>query len=334
MGWTLTSLAAKAGRLVGTPRWASEAEVAHAEALAIRAPREDGDTLAARVFARRLDAASPADRKALETAKSELGADAQVIDRAAASGAPLAAVASLAAAWHRLPDTAKATIRHPAGRGIGPVRFGSIRAVQVDSTTCGAAVMAMMLMTGDPFVAAWVATGRALGDHLPPEAAAALEDAPRTIEERWQALQRVLHAATTSRALLVAPWPRSLGTPPWRLDDVTRFSGLRFRGAILDDSDAAAMDAAIVHAAAALRDGIPVPLYVGGDTSGGVDEAIPRHVVLLTARTEDGFEVYEPSSGRVLPLAAARMLEGGDKEPALGHWSRLTWMVLPRPARR
>ncbi|WP_084129392.1 hypothetical protein [Demequina sp. NBRC 110055] len=335
MGWTLTSLAVQAGRFVGaTGQWRGVAQVAHAREVAEHGVRPDGATVTARVYARRLEAASPADRKALEAALSELGDDAAVIERATASGAPLTAVAALAAAWHRLPDTAKETIRRPAGRGIGPVRFGSIRAVQVDRTTCGAAVMAMMLMRGDPFAAAWVATGRSLGDHLPSEAAAALEYGPRTIEERWHALQRVMHGATTSRALGVAPWPRGFGTPPWRVDDVTRYSGLRFRGAILDDTDSETMEAALAHASAALRDGIPVPLYVGGDSSGGLDQVMPRHVVLMTARTEAGLEIYEPSSGRVLPLGVDRFVEGGGKEPALGHWSRLSWMVLPRPARR
>ena len=335
MGWTLTSLAARAGRLVGaTPGWRSAGQVAHAREVAEHGVRADGATVTARVYARRLEAASPADRKALEAALSELGDDAAVIERATASGAPLTAVAALAAAWHRLPDTAKETIRRPAGRGIGPVRFGSIRAVQVDQTTCGAAAMAMMLMQGDPFVAAWVATGRSLGDHLPSEAAAALEHGPRTIEERWHALQRVLHGATTSRGLGLAPWPRAFGTPPWRVDDVTRYSGLRFRGAILDDTDPLAMEAALAHGSAALRDGIPVPLYAGGDSGGGLDQVMPRHVVLLTARTEAGLEVYEPSSGRVLPLGVDRFVDGGGKEPALGHWSRLSWMVLPRPAKR
>ncbi|GMA34839.1 hypothetical protein GCM10025876_10430 [Demequina litorisediminis] len=206
--------------------------------------------------------------------------------------------------------------------------------MQVDQTTCGAAVMAMMLMTGDPFVAAWVATGRSLGDHLPSECAAALELGARTIEERWQSLQRVLHREATSAALGPLPWPRAYGTPPWRVDNATRFAGLRFRGAMVDDTDGERVAAAVAHASAALRDGIPVPMYTGGDSSGGLDHVVPRHVVLLTARTEAGFEVYEPSSGRVLPLAVDRLLGGGPKEPALGHWTRVSWMVLPRPRKR
>ncbi|MFV0286190.1 MAG: hypothetical protein ACK5IM_07350 [Demequina sp.] len=328
-------MAAKATRALGaTPAWARPETVSHAAAVADRGVRGESDTIFARIHERRLAAASPADRKALEAAVSELGADAAVIARATASGAPLTAVAALAAAWHRLPDTAKDTIRHPAGAGIGSVRFGAIRAVQVDQTTCGAAVMGMMLMTGDPFVAAWVATGRSLGDHLPSECAAALELGARTIEERWQSLQRVLHREATSAALGPLPWPRAYGTPPWRVDNATRFAGLRFRGAMVDDTDGERVAAAVAHASAALRDGIPVPMYTGGDSSGGLDQVVPRHVVLLTARTKAGFEVYEPSSGRVLPLAVDRLLGGGPKEPALGHWTRVSWMVLPRPRKR
>ena len=75
--------------------------------------------------ARRLDAASPADRKALETALAELGNDAPVIERAIASGAPLDAVALLAAAWETLDAHARALIRNPlTRRDAGPVDWG------------------------------------------------------------------------------------------------------------------------------------------------------------------------------------------------------------------
>lgn len=154
------------------------------------------------------------------------------------------------------------------------------------------------------------------------------------MEERWQSLQRILHRQTTRRGLLGAPWPRSLGTPPWRVDDETRFAGLKFRGAVLDDADPDAVAAAVAHASAALRDGIPVPLYTSGDSRSGLATVIPRHVVLLTARTEHGFQVYEPGSGRVVPLAEDRLLGPGPKEPAYGQWTRASWMVLPRMRRR
>ncbi|MDE0572665.1 hypothetical protein ON058_04460 [Demequina sp. B12] len=333
MGWTVTSLAAKAAGAWGLRgSWAKPYAASHAAGLAQRGPRRDGDTVFARAYARRLATYSAADRKALEAARSEMVTDAAVLERAIAAGATVTAAAALAAAWEKLPETAKDVVRAPAGTGIGSVRLGSVKAVQVDQTTCGAAVMAMMLMTGDPLVAAWVMTGRVFGDHLPPEVMAVTleDDNPRTIDDRWAALQRALHRATTSRALGPFPWPASLGTPPWRVDNVTRFAGVRFRGAILDDTDPTLMEAAIAHASAALRDGIPVPLYTGGDSSAGLDTVVPRHVVLLVGRIDDGFAVYEPGSGRVLPVSDERLVGGGPKEPALGQWTRACWMILPK----
>ncbi|WP_084039410.1 hypothetical protein [Demequina sp. NBRC 110053] len=334
-GWTLTSVAARTGRVVGLRgRWATPYSAAHAAGRAQRGGAS-GDTVFARAYARRLAGASAADTKALTAAVAEVGDDAAVIQRAAASGAPVAAVASLAAGWSRLPASARSVIRHPAGAGMGALRLGGVRARQVDQRTCGAASMAIMLMMGDPLVAAWVMTGRTFGDHLPREVLDVVlaEVGVRTIEERWHGLQHVLHRRTTRGGLGIAPWPRAFGTPPWRVDDETRFAGVRFRGAILDDTDSDAVAAAIAHASAALRDGIPVPLYVGGDSSGGLSNVVPRHVVLLVGRTSHGFAVYEPGTGRVLPLAEARLYGRGPREPAYGAWSRACWMILPRRRR-
>lgn len=335
-GWTVTSTAARMGRLVGLRgRWTTPYSAAHAAGRAQRGGGAGGDTVFARAYARRLASASAADAKALVTALSEVGDDAPVIRRAAASGAPVQAIAALAAGWVNLPSTARAVIREPSGSGMGALRYGGVRATQMDQTTCGAAAMAVMLMTGDPLVAAWLMTGRHFGDYLPPEVLRIVvsELPTRTIEERWHALQRVLHAQVRSHGLAVAPWPRKLGTPPWRVDDVTRFAGVSFRGAILDDTSADAVAAAIAHASAALRDGIPVPLFTSGDSTGGLSQVVPRHVVLLVARTSHGFAVYEPGTGRVVPLSESRLFGPGPKEPAYGNWTRASWMVLPQRKR-
>ncbi|WP_061960730.1 hypothetical protein [Demequina flava] len=337
MGWTVTSLAARAAGAVGLRgAWAKPYAASHAAGLAQRGPRRDGDTVFARAYARTMAGLSGADRKAIEAARSEMVTDAEVLERALASGATVTAAAGLAAAWEKLPETAKDVVRAPAGTGIGAAKLGSVKAVQTDDTTCGAAVMAMMSMTGDPLLAAWVMTGRVFGDHLPAEALAVTlhEDNPRTIDERWAALQRVFHAKTTSRALGVAPWPKSLGTPPWRVDNQTRYAGVRFHSAMLDDTDEELMEAAISHACAALRDGIPVPLFVGGDSDLGLDAVVPRHVVLLVGRIDGGFRVYEPSTGRIVPLADERLTGGGPKEPAFGHWTRACWLILPKQRRK
>lgn len=335
MGWTVTSVAASAAAAVGLRgRWATPYAAAHAAGRAQRGGPHT-DTIFSRTYSRVRARASAADAKAIDAARSALGADAAVIERAVASGAPVAAVAGLAAAWETFPRTAQDVIREPGGPGLGHVRFGNARGMQTDETACGAAVMAMMLMMGDPLVAAWLMTGRHFGAHLPREILTITLEYPgaRTTDERWRALQHVLHRQTTRRAVLGAPWPRSLGTPPWRVHNETRFAGLAFRGAVLDDTDPVAVLAAVAHASAALRDGIPVPLYTSGDSGEGLTTVMPRHVVLLTARTESGFHVYEPGSGRVLPLSEERLLGPGPKEPAYGHWSRASWLVLPRVRR-
>ncbi len=306
----------------------SDEAAVRASALLDAAP--DRPDVFARASARRLDAATPADRKALETALAELDNDSPVIERAIASGAPLEAVALLAAAWETLDANARALIRNPLSRrDSGPIDWGGAVATQVSQTTCGAASMAMMLMMGDPLVAMWVAAGRQGGVYVPPEVLAVelRGGALHTVADRWDALQLSLHDAVTRHGLGPFPWPQAYGTPPWRVDNVVRFARLRFRGALVDDARADELDALTSHARAALADGIPVPLYVSGDSDRGLEAVVPRHVVLLVGVDGDDFLIYEPSSGAV---HRHRFLVGGGKAAALGNWNRVAWTVLPR----
>jgi hypothetical protein len=327
--WTLVALAARAGRALGGRRaFVSQEATRRADALVAAAP--DHPDVFARVCARRLDASSPADRKALEAALSELGNDSPVVERAIASGAPLDAVAILAAAWESLDADAKALVRNPlTRRDPGPVTWERVTAAQVSPTTCGAASMAMMLMMGDPLVALWVATGRRSGAYMPPEVlrTVAPAGALHTVADRWNALQLAIHDTVTRRGLGPARWPQAYGTPPWRVDNETRFGGLRFRGALVDDARDDEVAALAAHARAALADGVPVPLYVSGDSSRGLDAVVPRHVVLLVGVDGGGFLIYEPSSGAVHRHEFA---VGGGKAAALGNWNRAAWVVLPR----
>lgn len=306
----------------------STAAVSRARALLDAGP--DRPDVFARVAARRLDAASPADRKALETALAEVGNDSPVIERSIASGAPLDAVALLAAAWAGLDAPARALIRNPLSRrDAGSIDWGRAVATQVNQTTCGAASVAMMLMIGDPLVALWVAAGRQGGMYVPPEVLAVevRGGALHTVADRWDALQLSLHEAVTRHGLGPFPWPQAYGTPPWRVDNVVRCARLRFRGALVDDARADEVAALVAHARAALADGIPVPLYVSGDFLGGLEAVVPRHVVLLVGVDGEDFLIYEPSSGAV---HRHRFVAGGGKAVALGNWSRASWAVLPR----
>jgi hypothetical protein len=338
MAFSLTASGARVANLVGLRgRWRSAYAVSHAAGLAQRGTRASGDTVFARVYTARARASHPPDRKALEASRAQVGHDASVIERAAASGAPVSAIAALAEGWERLPDSTRATIRDPlGGSGPGPVTWGTTRAVQVDQTTCGAAVLAMTLMISDPFVALWVTTGRLLADYVPAEVVP-MEDVGRSLrstQARWHELQRSLHAASTRRAVAGLSWPRALGTPPWRLDNMMRVAGLNFDAVMVDDASPADVAAMASHAAAALRESIPVPMYTGGDLRMGLGAVIPRHVVLLTSFSDGVFMVYEPSSGERRELPYELWLEDGTVRPALGLWNRISCLVLPVPRRR
>ena len=307
--------------------------MARASGLAQRGERPDDDVYA-RVFARRLATSNAADRKAFETALAEVGVDRAVVERAAASWAPVAAVAGLAARWESLPAPARAIVRSPLKAGsVGPVKWGTTHATQVDQTTCGAASMTVMAMVTDPFVALWVATGQTVGDYMPPEVLRVEVDRlpAHTLAERWNSLQKATHRATTVGAVGPLPWPKALGTPPWRVDNVARCAGLRLRGFVIDDGSPDDLAAGLAHASAALRDGIPVPAYVGGDVSLGIDKAVPRHVVLLVGRDGDAVRIYEPGSGAVHSVPIGELSPPHDRLPALGNWTRLVWLVLPSP---
>jgi hypothetical protein len=193
-----------------------------------------------------------------------------------------------------------------------------------------------MLMMGDPFVSLWLATGRRVGEYLPlePLVTEVVTKDVRTVEERWRSLQRELHREATRWALGPLPWPRALGTPPWRLDNTVRFAGLRFHTRVLDDRNREELAAFFAHASVALADGIPVPLYVGGDSSRGIAAAIPRHVVLIVARTPGGFRIFEPGAGALVDVADADVrAAGGTAIPGFGYWSRTTCVVLPSTRR-
>ena len=337
MGWQLTTFAARAAAALGLRQgWTGATAVGRARGFAERGTKPDAADVIARSSTRALERLDEADRFALAKAVVDLDARSRrSIDRALVSGAPPAAVIALARSWPGFTDIERQLAEDPISASPGePIEWGTCRATQVDPTTCGAAAMAMMLMIGDPFVAVWVASGLIVAGHVPAEIGRiGSRERFRDIDSRWDALQRSLHARVTRGALGPLPWPRALGTPPWRVDVHTRFAGLRFRDVMVDDTNPADVDALIAHASAALLDGIPVPLYASGDSSKGIDAVVPRHVVLLVDRQRDGFTVYEPGTGKLLRIADDQ-LRGGGVHRALGNWAHASWMVIPRTRRR
>lgn len=207
------------------------------------------------------------------------------------------------------------TLSLPAADGVdAPAR-------QVDERTCGAAVLALLALAGDP--------RRALElSRRPPGAA-----------EIFAGSQRRWHARATRGPGGLPAWPVALGTPPWGAARVARYGPVRYTHRVVGGRSGASVLAAAVEAAAA---GVPVPLYTGGDLARGVSTAVPRHVVLLTAVRDGVATVYEPSSGRLHGLPVAGLVAAGGvgratrtdrvTEAALGGWPHVVWALLPRDA--
>lgn len=123
---------------------------------------------------------------------------------------------------------------------------------------------------------------------------------------------RVL-TSVTGVAGLQLPWPRALGTPPWAVARaLAQSEGVPYRTRVVRWSPGAAFDVP----AAAVADH-PAVLYVGSAT-------LPRHVVLVLARRDDGLDVYDPADGR-LHTVTRRDFE--QSRLRLGGWPH-AWLLL------
>lgn len=191
-----------------------------------------------------------------------------------------------------------------------PVTLGGKRVVQVDPYTCGALCLLMTEATGDP------------------ELAAELENHP----ERIDAYQRSIKARAISKAIGPFSWPSRFGIPPWTLAREARFPGVTYRAVPLDDSKPSGR-ATINAVFNATRAGKPVPLYVGGDLSGGLSRAIPRHVVLAVPHrgSDRSLTIFEPSSGTLSVIALDDLVGRTTPHPGLGNWTHIVWAILPTP---
>jgi hypothetical protein len=250
------------------------------------------------------------------------------------AGAPAAAAQALVDEVRELDPRERDQVTDPLrpATGTDVLRLGTAAARQTDGTTCGSSVLAMLAAAGDPTLAFWLVTGRTLAGYRPPELDGVGDAAGPAV--RFGELQDALMRRSNARAVLgLLPWPSALGTPPWGAARVARFPGVAYRSVLVDDTRPAEVAVVLARAARALDRGVPVPLYTGGDAATGLGTAIPRHVVLLTARTPDGFTVYEPSTGRLVALASDEVTAPQGQVPALGGWSHVCWALLPvRPA--
>lgn len=205
----------------------------------------------------------------------------------------------------------------PAGRGLARLLDpGSVVLPQQSSTTCGSASLTVARLLADPVAALRVLDGY--------DATTGRTDGGTTAE-RFAAEELAVKARTNDvvgERDLVLPWPDGLGTSPWgAAEEMNRLPGHDGYGLDLirsgspDDRQAAYDD--VVRA---VRDGRPVPLFVGDDLS-------PRHVVLVVGASDGHLEVYEPGDGDVVRLDE-RTFVAGDVS-ALGGWERPWAAVIP-----
>ena len=246
-------------------------------------------------------------------------------------GYPQETVTALEAAWPAL-AAARHAIADPlsptTASGLGPLRWAGEPARQHDPTTCGSTVLAQLAAAGDPVLALWLETGSRIGPVQPPELAAAAR-ARQPGDTRFIALQRALKRRTAQDALLGMRWPDRFGTPPWGAARAARYADVTYRHAVVDAASPARLARAVAAVDAALRTGVPVPLFSGGTLRTGLATAVPRHVVLVTRATTSGWHVFEPSRGEVLELRRDELAAPG-RRPALGGWSVPAWVLLPR----
>jgi hypothetical protein len=132
--------------------------------------------------------------------------------------------------------------------------------------------------------------------------------------ERFAEEALVAHRRITSLRSDGPPWPRALGTPPWA---VARELGPRHVTRLAWPDPGARFD----RVAATVRAGHPAALYVG-------NRWCPRHVVLAVAAPRPAsLLVYEPASGRVLPVTRTAVAE---HRMRLAGWDRLWFAVHSR----
>jgi hypothetical protein len=209
---------------------------------------------------------------------------------------------------------------------------GDSAPVQQTSTTCGSASLTVARMLANPAFAAWIrdgiprtapANGQAAGGHAVRDTNSGTAGGSQA--ERFAAYEQVVAGRTNSLigpgGALQLPWPRALGTPPW---------GARRELQILTPDPAAHFEtrwtrwSGAEHRACAyrvLRDrvrrGRPALLFIGSAW-------LPRHVVLVLSGTASTVEVYEPASGRVLPVAEEPFIEA---RLGLAGWN-VPWAVI------
>jgi hypothetical protein len=186
--------------------------------------------------------------------------------------------------------------------------------VQSDETTCGSASIVVIHALADPLYALRLSTGAGTFEH-------------RLAEE----LQRV-HEATTNGQLRGIPatrwnrasqWPQGLGTPPWGmtsyLNSLSGITGTKYRSRLIDDYAGGNAGQVLSSVERAVDAGTPVPIYTG--------DGVPRHVLVVLGHRDETLLIYEPSSGRLVPVAEHDFTDGTMQ--GAGGWPHVSFVLTP-----
>jgi hypothetical protein len=294
----------------------------------------------------RLGAMTPAERARLDAMLGKLSdplARAIVLS-AIASGATIeqaeflaTSIAGMSADELRTTFSLDTDAASPAGT---PAYVDGTQIDQTDATTCGSTSLVVLMAQSDPLLALWLKTGQRPRGYEPPWLShmTPQEWAAADYDTRLTLVELAMKRATNEGQLLPGgsrfPWPGGIGTPPWgsadALDGNLATTGTEYESVMIDDQDPRLLRDTLTRAAAAANAGHPVPLYVGGDSSDGLDATIPRHVVLITGYHRGVYTIYEPSSGASYTVPEQELLDGsGPSLAALGNWTHPDWIVLP-----
>lgn len=167
---------------------------------------------------------------------------------------------------------------------------------QPDRRSCGAASLVMARRLVDPHYAGVV-------------------DDQATFAHEAATLHRRLTSLADTGGGWQVPWPRAIGTPPW---------------AVARDLRLVTGTAYAVHPVRLGREVWPHLATVAADRPAAVyvgSRVLPRHVVLVTAVTDDAATTYEPASGRLLAVARGRWEPGPLR---LAGWDVPWWVISPR----
>ncbi|PZS36686.1 MAG: hypothetical protein DLM59_00545 [Pseudonocardiales bacterium] len=260
----------------------------------------------------RLDAMSPQDRAEVQGLLAAAGSDQARawILAAVASGTGIVALGRFAGQLSKMsPEQLK---------NLDPTSWPTGSFVQPDETTCGSSSLVVSRMINDPAYAMYITQGF---DPLTGQTSTL------STADRFQDASLAMHDQTNGvvdhGGNIQPPWPEALGTTPAGVAHQMAGqggSGIPGSGYGTDLTDPSNPGADYDHIVAATQDGQTVPLYVGNADA-------PRHIVLVTASSNDSLTIYDPSAGQMIDVSRADF-ESGHLNVA--GWSQPWLAVTPR----